>query len=159
MPVTRHPPHRSQRALLTHWAPASDHDAQAFRTIGMEDSGIRVPSAGRYVRAHVTRFRLLRLRYFRHHRRRTPFLKPTSIAPSCSKFSSARPRLNILSSCHARLCIFLLLPPKCCYSSDFASFFGTITCNDEHLASPDPFSPTPERTPGSHVSQHHSHPY
>jgi hypothetical protein len=23
MPVTRHPPHRSQHALLTHWAPAS----------------------------------------------------------------------------------------------------------------------------------------
>ena len=31
MPVTRHPPHRSQRALLTHWAPASGSDAQAFR--------------------------------------------------------------------------------------------------------------------------------
>jgi len=29
MPVTRHPPHRSQRALLTHWAPASGNDVQA----------------------------------------------------------------------------------------------------------------------------------
>ena len=28
MPVTRHPPRRSQRALLTHWAPASGIDAQ-----------------------------------------------------------------------------------------------------------------------------------
>ncbi len=28
MPVPRHPPHRSQRALLTHWAPASGSDAQ-----------------------------------------------------------------------------------------------------------------------------------
>ncbi len=24
MPVARHPPHRSQRALLMHWAPTSD---------------------------------------------------------------------------------------------------------------------------------------
>jgi len=27
MPVTRHPPHRSQRALLTHWAPPSGINA------------------------------------------------------------------------------------------------------------------------------------
>jgi len=29
MPVTRHPPHRSQHALLTHWAPALGYDAKA----------------------------------------------------------------------------------------------------------------------------------
>ena len=29
MPITRHPPHRSQRALLMHWAPASSSDAHA----------------------------------------------------------------------------------------------------------------------------------
>src|SRR6056297_1775255 len=28
MPVTRHPPHRSQHAELPHWAPASGNDAQ-----------------------------------------------------------------------------------------------------------------------------------
>jgi hypothetical protein len=30
LPVTRHPPHRFQRALLTHWAPASGNDTQEF---------------------------------------------------------------------------------------------------------------------------------
>ena len=29
MPVTRHPPHRSQRALLTHWAPPSGTNVRA----------------------------------------------------------------------------------------------------------------------------------
>jgi hypothetical protein len=29
MPVARHPPHRSQRAELPHWAPTSGNDAQA----------------------------------------------------------------------------------------------------------------------------------
>jgi hypothetical protein len=45
MPVTQHPPHRSQHALLMHWAPASGNDAQAFRRVGMENAGIREPSA------------------------------------------------------------------------------------------------------------------
>jgi hypothetical protein len=45
MPVTRHPPHRSQRALLTHWAPASGADAE---TAG---SPLVVPG-----RAHIARF-------------------------------------------------------------------------------------------------------
>ena len=31
MPITRHPPHRSQHALLMHWAPASSADAHALR--------------------------------------------------------------------------------------------------------------------------------
>ena len=30
MPIARHPPHRSRRALLTHRAPASGNNAQAF---------------------------------------------------------------------------------------------------------------------------------
>jgi hypothetical protein len=30
MPVTRHPPHRSQRALLMHWAPASGDNAHVI---------------------------------------------------------------------------------------------------------------------------------
>ena len=33
MPVTWHPPHRSQRALLMHWAPASSIDAHAFQRL------------------------------------------------------------------------------------------------------------------------------
>ena len=33
MPITRHPPHRSQRALLMHWAPASSIDAHALQWI------------------------------------------------------------------------------------------------------------------------------
>ena len=30
MPITRHPPYRSQRALLMHWVPASGNDAQSY---------------------------------------------------------------------------------------------------------------------------------
>jgi hypothetical protein len=30
IPVARHPPHRSQRAALPHWAPALGHDAKAL---------------------------------------------------------------------------------------------------------------------------------
>jgi hypothetical protein len=41
MPVTRHPPYRSQRALLMHWAPALSSDAHAFIGIGMTDKGNR----------------------------------------------------------------------------------------------------------------------
>lgn len=35
MPVARHPPYRSQRALLMHWAPASSTDAHTFQWIRM----------------------------------------------------------------------------------------------------------------------------
>ena len=38
-PVTRRPPHRSQRALLTHWAPASGPDVKALGRPGMLDLG------------------------------------------------------------------------------------------------------------------------
>ena len=35
MPVTRHPPHRSQRAELPHWAPTSGAVAQALTACRM----------------------------------------------------------------------------------------------------------------------------
>ncbi len=41
MPVARHPPHRSQRAALPHWAPASGHNAKSFVRIRMIDTGDR----------------------------------------------------------------------------------------------------------------------
>ena len=43
MPVARHPPHRSQRALLTHWAPTSSGDVEAFRRPGVTDTVWRKP--------------------------------------------------------------------------------------------------------------------
>ena len=33
------PPHRSQRALLTHWAPASGANVEAFVGVGVQDAG------------------------------------------------------------------------------------------------------------------------
>ncbi|MEM9282351.1 MAG: hypothetical protein AAGA96_11020, partial [Verrucomicrobiota bacterium] len=41
--VTRRPPHRSQRAELPHWAPASGHDVQTVFRVGMHDSQWRHP--------------------------------------------------------------------------------------------------------------------
>ncbi len=35
------PPHRSQRAELPHWAPASGNDAQAAQGIRMDPRGLR----------------------------------------------------------------------------------------------------------------------
>ena len=37
-PFTGGPPHRSQRALLTHWAPTSGHDAQSLFGIRVQCS-------------------------------------------------------------------------------------------------------------------------
>ena len=45
------PPHRSQRAELPHWAPASGGDAQALFGIGMQDSQAGEPSRGQPVHA------------------------------------------------------------------------------------------------------------
>jgi hypothetical protein len=46
MPVSRHPPHRSQRALLTHWAPTlSMHDVKSLRRPWVKDSWRRKPPA------------------------------------------------------------------------------------------------------------------
>jgi len=44
MPVTRHPPHRSQQALLTHWAPASGNNVQTQVRIRMTNSWRRYPA-------------------------------------------------------------------------------------------------------------------
>jgi hypothetical protein len=38
-PVARRPPHRSQRALLTHWAPASGANVEAHSRPGMLNLG------------------------------------------------------------------------------------------------------------------------
>lgn len=77
----------------------------------MRRFGSHLP-ASRYIRAQMTRCRLLRLRNVPHHRRRTLPLKTASIAPSRPKSGSPRPRLDLLSSRHARLSISLLLPSK-----------------------------------------------
>ena len=44
-PVARRPPHRSQRAGLSHWAPASGRNAQAVFGIGVHDSQGGHPTA------------------------------------------------------------------------------------------------------------------
>ena len=44
MPVARHPPHRSQRALLTHWAPTSGVNVHAQVRITMTDAGLWKPA-------------------------------------------------------------------------------------------------------------------
>jgi len=49
MPVTRHPPHRSQRAELPHWAPALGKDAQSLLWIGMSDFWVGEPPFDKYV--------------------------------------------------------------------------------------------------------------
>lgn len=38
MTITDHPLHRSQRAELPHWAPASGHDGKALFGIGVSDA-------------------------------------------------------------------------------------------------------------------------
>src|SRR5664279_2275105 len=43
------PPHRSQRALLTHWAPALGTNAESHVGKGMHDLGRRKPSCGKAV--------------------------------------------------------------------------------------------------------------
>jgi len=43
MPVAWHPPHRSQRAILSHWAPALSHHAKTLFWIRMIDTGDREP--------------------------------------------------------------------------------------------------------------------
>ena len=48
MPVARHPSHRSQRALLTHWAPASGSGVKALsRVIMDQQDGMYTRRAGR----------------------------------------------------------------------------------------------------------------
>ena len=52
MPVARHPPHRSQRAILSHWAPALSHNAKTLFRIRMIDAGDREPLV--HVMLHTT---------------------------------------------------------------------------------------------------------
>jgi hypothetical protein len=52
MPVARHPPHRSQRAVLPHWAPALSHHAKTLLRIRMIDTGDREPLI--HVMLHTT---------------------------------------------------------------------------------------------------------
>jgi hypothetical protein len=49
MTVARHPPHRSQRALLTHWAPASGSNVQTQVRIRMTDPWQRYPTSHKAV--------------------------------------------------------------------------------------------------------------
>jgi hypothetical protein len=112
MPVSGHPPDRSQRPLLTHWAPASDHDAQAFRRIGMENVGIREPSACRSVHSRPGDSMPIAA----SAQRPTP--QAEDLPPEGHEHRAlvtgvwfAAP-LDLLSSCHARLSIPLLLPSK-----------------------------------------------
>ena len=55
------PPHRSQRALLTHWAPALGPNAKTHIGKGMHDTGGRQPSVAR----RFIRFQLIRVRWLR----------------------------------------------------------------------------------------------
>jgi hypothetical protein len=50
-PVTRRPPHRSQRAALPHWAPALGPHAKTLVRIRMTDAGYREPCM--HVAAHA----------------------------------------------------------------------------------------------------------
>src|SRR2546423_15323717 len=43
MPVAWHPPHRSQRAILSHWAPALSHHAKTLFWVRMIEAGRREP--------------------------------------------------------------------------------------------------------------------
>jgi hypothetical protein len=49
MPVTRHPPRRSQRAELPHWAPTSGNDVQAQIGVRMPYARIREPAVNQSV--------------------------------------------------------------------------------------------------------------
>ena len=63
MPITRHPPYRSQRALLMHWAPASSIDAHTFQWIRMTDKRAMQPPLG--YPAHSWNGSSLRLTYLK----------------------------------------------------------------------------------------------
>ena len=43
MPITRHPPYRSQRALLMHWVPTSSIDAHTFQWIRIPPCSMPYP--------------------------------------------------------------------------------------------------------------------
>ena len=54
MPVTQHPPHRSQRVDLPHWAPTSGSDAQALFGIRMIDKVLVYNRSANTVNTFVT---------------------------------------------------------------------------------------------------------
>ena len=47
--LTGGPPHRSQRALLTHWAPTSGHDAQSLFGVRVQNTNRWKPAVGQTV--------------------------------------------------------------------------------------------------------------
>ena len=49
--LTGDPPHRSQRALLTHWAPTSGHDAQSLFGVRVQNTNRWKPAVGQTVHA------------------------------------------------------------------------------------------------------------
>ena len=49
--LTGGPPHRSQRALLTHWAPTSGHDAQSLFGVRVQNTNRWKPAVGQTVHA------------------------------------------------------------------------------------------------------------
>ena len=120
MTVTRHPPHRSQRALLTHWAPASGGNVQTQVRIRMTDPGRRYPThlschdrgIKRIQRTAVNRIRLSRQAACRI--RSNAFCKSFMIDPSrlsvrnlfCrNEFPSARPLSSTASAGRNRTCL------------------------------------------------------
>jgi len=143
MPVTRHPPHRSQRALLTRWAPASGNDAQAFRRIRMQDSGIWEPSA--YQSVHP------------RPRDSVPIAasaqRPTPQAENSlpedrehravmTEVCFAATPLDLLSSCHARLLYLLRFAIK---NTDIAPILAALWARLQAITSTS-LGPTPSHS-------------
>jgi hypothetical protein len=77
----------------------------------MQTCGSHLPGS-RYIRAHVTRRRLLRLRNVRHDTPRHPLPEHPEHGAVATEVCFAATPLNLLSSCHARLSISVLLPLK-----------------------------------------------
>ena len=72
MPVTRHPPHRYQRAALPHWAPGSGLYAYALIRIRLHNPRFRAPFLGDTLHvSHVIRCLWLLLRRTRNQARIT----------------------------------------------------------------------------------------
>jgi len=57
--IADRPPHRSQRALLTHWAPPSGSGVEALIGIGVQNAGCRNPPVHQRVEAIPTHLRTL----------------------------------------------------------------------------------------------------
>ncbi len=57
--LAKHPPHRSQRAELPHWAPTLGNDVKALPGTGVADPGVRKPAHGVTVHPFPIQSRLL----------------------------------------------------------------------------------------------------